>query len=436
MGRSELLGLLDKDRRFVSTGLVAAICLLGGLLVAVRPVVAIGLGLAGIYVATSLASPRLAVASWLIPLCCLPAWLGVYAAGGFLEAAALVSIGAIPALFKFRDKFRALPIDFLVLLFLVIAAISTFWLGSPVTFFRQTMLLGGIPYLIGRVISLSAGIDWVYRLFILLMGFFAIWAIVEFGFDFHPFQTLYLQSPLEFWSEIQYRGGLARSEATFGHAIALGACLAMAIPLTLGSSLGSANRAILASLLGLGTLLTFSRGPLLAAFFGFALFVLVGTKGRSGRERAVALITLCALSAVFILVIAPIISSSSEATVSANYRSNLNDILIPTVEWLGPAGSFSFTSGGSAVAGGFISIDSTFLFLGLLYGWIAVSCILVGLLSNALSVAIGRSSPAGISLLALLPVFFTVSLITQFQSMAWFVAGLAAAAYQSASAQR
>ncbi|WP_237171819.1 hypothetical protein, partial [Prescottella equi] len=65
--------------------------------------------------------------------------------------------------------------------------------------------------------------------FALIMAGVALWGIVEFLSGMHLFVD-WMPGANQTLNAIQERSGVARSEAAFGHAIAYGASLAMAIP--------------------------------------------------------------------------------------------------------------------------------------------------------------------------------------------------------------
>ena len=66
----------------------------------------------------------------------------------------------------------------------------------------------------------------------------ALWAIVEYLFDLHVFETMPpvgLDNLRAIWQSIQIRNGDARSEAAFGTSIVLATFLAIAVPFALRS---------------------------------------------------------------------------------------------------------------------------------------------------------------------------------------------------------
>src|SRR4029077_8634541 len=124
---------------------------------------------------------------------------------------------------------------------------------------------------------------------------------------------------------LQTRGGHVRSEAAFGHAIALGAALAAGIPFVLMSSFRSKTKAFLLMILVGGLLTTTSRGPLLAGALGIVL-VLTFASGQklSAATRAgfAAFSAIVAIPTVYILS-SRLDEAGTEINASTNYRSIL-----------------------------------------------------------------------------------------------------------------
>lgn len=408
---------------FLSTALV-------GCVAAASPKAALGLAALALYVAVTLLSPRTAMLAWIVSLCFIPAWFGVFAGGTYWDSAGIISLATLPAIFVHRraqvfGRADAIPIA------LAASCLAVVILGlSPQKAGLDLVLLGVIPYAIARVLAPLAGFEWVYRSFSLVMAAFAVWAILELALDFHPLVGLFPESPTAFWSEIRYRGGAVRSEATFGHAIALGGVLAMAIPLTLGSQFSTRTKVSLLAIFVLGILATASRGPLAAAFLGALLMVVTRHDGRRIRGRGAVLVVIGILAVVFSITLASSLGDS-EAVNSATYRSDLYDALLPTLNPLGLADSFSIDVSGASNAQGFVSIDSTYLQIGLIFGAIPLLIAFVGLALNLVRVLIGRSSPAGVALAAQVPLFASVWLIAQYYPMVWFLVGLTVAAEQT-----
>jgi hypothetical protein len=174
------------------------------------------------------------------------------------------------------------------------------------------------------------------------------------------------------------------------------------------------------------TVYTFSRIGMICALLGVALSVLFMRDAISRRARIILTSGVLIVSAVlFPLVSAVFDDAGAEASDSANYRGDLTS-LFGTMNLVGVASSAQKNSAGSLYFGNFRSIDSQLILTGLTNGLIVLIAVLVALAFGVLLVLRGKASPATIALVAQIPAFATVALITQYSIFVWFVAGLAA----------
>ncbi|WP_426625428.1 hypothetical protein ACPPVW_05030 [Leifsonia sp. McL0607] len=128
---------------------------------------------------------------------------------------------------------------------------------------------------------------------------------------------------------------------------------------------------------------------------------------------------------LFPLVIAVFDEAGSEATDSANYRGDLTQ-LFGTMNPIGVASSAEKNSAGTLYFGNFRSIDSQLILTGLTNGVIVLAAVVAALVFGILLVLRGKATAATVALVAQIPAFATVALITQYSIFVWFVAGLAA----------
>jgi hypothetical protein len=123
------------------------------------------------------------------------------------------------------------------------------------------------------------------------------------------------------------------------------------------------------------------------------------------------------VSAVFTL-------AGAEATGSADFRGRLTS-LIPSMTVLGVSPVVHRTAIGQLYVGDFKSVDNALILLGLTYGWVAVVLALL-LLGGAIVVVLARRATAPtIAIVAQIPAFATVAMITQYGPFVWFMGGLA-----------
>jgi hypothetical protein len=200
----------------------------------------------------------------------------------------------------------------------------------------------------------------------------------------------------------------------------------MAVPITLAAPFRLWVRGLMVLTMLVATVYTFSRIGMICALLGVALSVLFMRDAISRRARiAITTIVIVASAVVFPLVSAVFDDAGAEASDSADYRGDLVS-LFSTMNLVGVAGSAQKNSAGSLYFGNFRSIDSQLILTGLTNGLIVLIAIAVALVFGILLVLRGKASPATIALVAQIPAFATVALITQYSIFVWFVAGLAA----------
>ncbi len=253
-------------------------------------------------------------------------------------------------------------------------------------------------------------------------------AVLEFLTSTNPFVLISRPNALyNLWGVIQIRGGVSRAEVSFGHSIALGCSLAMAVPLTLASSLRPAVKLATIVLLLAGSAVTFSRVGIICAVLGLTLSLVFMPSSLPVRTRA----AIGAAAVAVAVGVGPFVSqvftaAGSEATGSAQYRGRLTS-LIPGMDPSGLSHLAVRYADGNLKFGNFDSIDSELILFGLLYGWIPLAALLVALAVAVSCVLARRASPATISIVAQLPALATVALITQYRMLFWFFAGVAVA---------
>jgi hypothetical protein len=109
--------------------------------------------------------------------------------------------------------------------------------------------------------------------------------------------------------------------------------------------------------------------------------------------------------------------ASAEEQQSFEYRNYLYSTFISGIEWFGRSPVYGSTKNQST--------DSAILQLGLGFGWLVLITALLPLALSVVRLLSGRGSIAEIALVGQIPLFVSVALITQYESMIFFVAGLA-----------
>jgi hypothetical protein len=287
----------------------------------------------------------------------------------------------------------------------------------------------GTAYVVGRRLAPAAGEDWTYRAFAVAAGLVAAWACVEIVFDWHVFEHFVGRSEESGWAVVQLRGGVARSEAAFGHSIAMGGFLVLGIPFALGSSFRNRTKLLLLVLLGAGLLASLSRGPILGGVLAALLVFLFLPSSHVSRGMRWTLF-LAGLLATFVVlpqVLGFFTSIGPEETAgSVNYRYRLLDFWTDDVALLGRADSIRIVRG-ETLYRGFQSIDNAWLVQGLQFGWVALVMVALAVAACVWRVLGRRGGPAEVSLAASALVLGTVALITQYGAAVWMMAGMAVA---------
>jgi hypothetical protein len=282
-------------------------------------------------------------------------------------------------------------------------------------------------FLLGRLIVHAIEPAWIYGACAVIFSIVAILAIIEYSTSINPFVDLlrFNNSLYEIWGTLQPRGGLLRAEGAFGHSIALGASLAMVIVLTLASSLPIWLRFAMAALMSVAIVLSFSRIGMVTAALGIVLFCIFDHGYLRQTYRVVLLVIAVLASAAALTFISDVfLSAGNEAQGSAEYRSQLL-ALTTDLAPLGLAPAFNISTTREVSVGSFGSIDNAVLLFGIQYGWLPAIVPLAGLLAAGLLVLRRRATPPTIALVAQIPAFFTVALITQYAAIVWLFAGLA-----------
>jgi hypothetical protein len=369
--------------------------------------------------------PTIGFCLWALTLCFVPIWVG---AGGavFLPGLVLLSALAVVA-WAGSPGLSVSAVDVVVLTIAILYCVA-FLLGlgrisDGLTLFAYWIL----AYMMGRLAPARISVSVLYRILVIVFAAVAVLAFVEYISGENLFVRLFTASNTQFklWGEIQPRGGMLRVEGAFGHSIALGACLALAVPLVLAAKFPLRIRMlVVAGLLG-AVALTFSRIGMMAAVTSLVLTVVFLPSGLTLRNRLAFLALLAAVAAAaFPFLAGTFVEAGGEAAGSAAYRADLL-ALVPQMRLLGVAEVFQVLPDGTAYFGNFRSIDSALILLGLSYGLIPLVAVAGLLVAATVLMLRGKATPPTIALVAQLPSLATVALITQYSFFLWFICGLA-----------
>jgi len=368
--------------------------------------------------------PGAALALWLISICAIPVWLGV-SVGLYWPPAVAVGALALASLMPVSVP-RMTSGDMVVALFmlLVVAAVlAGSWRPSAVV---AALVTWALAFLLGRVIGLRVDLDWIFGCVAVAFTVVSTAALGEFALSWNPFVQLSASNGLyETWGSLQARGNVIRAEGAFGHSIALGCSIAMAIPIAMSSRFRLLVRIIMVTAMVAATVVTFSRAAIACAALSVILSVIFLRDGLPVRFRVSVAVVFAAIAASLVPVVMETFSAAGEeASNSAQYRLELISLL-GQVPLVGVSESLQRSPGGDSSFGGFQSIDSALILIGLDYGWFALALLTLLLAFACSLVARRRASAPTIALVAQIPAFATVALISQYAVLVWFMIGLA-----------
>lgn len=395
----------------------AAVAFLGLLVVATiaatySPALVFGGMAAVVLVIATTLRPMVGIVAWLAVLVLVPDWtplpVGLKPIGAI---GVIVLVGLL--LSRRRARLRIAWADFALVAAVVALAVLTFLDGYPIVLLSNLAAISLASYLVGRTAPMAARRAYVYAMIAV-----SIWGVLETLTQVHVFSQ-WMLSPSHHWELIQTRSGVDRSEAAFGHAIAYGASIAMAIPFAreLPKRAGLVQVILLA-----GVLVSFSRGPLLTAAFTLGLAVSFAARG---RRRLGSILGFSVVLAAILIVFQFLYSGADAADTEQSGDQRTIQLLatLPHVQWFGSMG-LSFEDGRVQTLGTDI-IDNTFLRLAINFGWVLAAMILAPLIFSIVRFIRGERSPASLALIGQIPVLAVTSLITQWQAALFFVAGMA-----------
>ena len=378
---------------------------------------------AGMLLAAIWGRPRVALVVWLLSMVMIPEWVGVdLLAPVPVPAYCAVAVAALVAcLAKSRVRFTIFDAYFVA--FLSLALLASLYSGTNKALWAEMAIRWGVPFFAARIIVAATGVRFAANAIAAVLGMVGALAFLEMTFVWHPFVAWDFSSnaqAFQAWHSIQVRGGRDRSEWAFGHSIALGGSLALAIPFIFASTYPRLAKVALLTAIGAGILAADSRAALLSGALTGVLCLTIFV--RSSIIRVVGL--LCTSLAALTMV--PLYGAllqiwargdTAEERISAGYRDQLYAQYLEGISWFGR----SRTLDASSTA----SFDSAILRTGLEFGWVIVGLALIPFAVSALRVVAGRASIAEVAIIGQTPLFATVALITQYQSLVFMVVGIA-----------
>lgn len=364
--------------------------------------------------------PDTAIVLWLVVVAVVPSWTEFYGLGFGLPPAALgipIVVGILAAKHLGRNPVRIGWVDgSLAAASVLVLFLSITGELHGVVFVRDLLVLWILAYVLGRNATAR-----VTSSFALIMAGVALWGIVEFIFGMHLFVD-WMPSANQTLNAIQERSGVARSEAAFGHAIAYGASLAMAIPFAQQLRKGAVAVQVV---LALGIVVSLSRGPLLALAVTFALTAWVLASNPALRLRYTLLTLVGGATVYFVLGRLYSGEDSDQVAGSGEMRFNQYDAISGSLHWVSSALEFTGVKQ-TPLVNGILVIDSTPLRLAANFGIIAAALFAVPVVIAVARVIGRKAGPASVALAGQIPVLAVTSFITQWQVLIFFAMGLVA----------
>ena len=377
-----------------------------------NPAIVIGGLLAvGLIVATAM-RPMVGVVAWLAVLVLIPDWT-VLPVG--LKPISVIGIVVLVGLLvsRRRERIKIAWPDFTLLSAVLVLTALTYLESYPLVLLSNLAGALGVSYWLGRTVPATARRAYLYAMVVV-----SIWGILEALTSVHLYSE-WMLSPTHHWEEVQTRSGVDRSEAAFGHAIAYGAAIAMAIPFAreLPRHAGLFQVILLA-----GVFASFSRGPILTATLTLGLAVVFAS---TGRRRIGSILLLILALGVTYFVFQFLYGGEDAATTELSGDQRTIQLLatLPNVQWFGSSG-LSFEDGRVQTLGADI-IDNTFLRLAINFGWILAVLILAPLVFAVTRFFQGQATPSSLALIGQIPVLLVTTLITQWQAAVFLIAGMA-----------
>jgi hypothetical protein len=370
--------------------------------------------------------PRWGMALWTLAFFFTPIWLGAGGMGIFVSG--LTAMTVIAIISGIGPNLRWSIVDSVMVILLLVILLAYAIGGSITGHVQDSVVMWFLPYAWGRIVLARVSEEWVAACIATAAVVAALLGILEFVTS----ENLFLLVPgasSSIWGVLQVRGGLLRVEGAFGHSIALGGALAMSAAFVLAVRWRPWVRASALVVVGAATVLTFSR----LGIIGFAVTLVLGViflGAYVGRGLRIAVLSILVVGAAAVVptILDVFGEAGAEAEGSADYRVDLLG-LTNSMAVLGISPAREVLPTGEDYWAGFRSIDSALILIGLRFGLLPLAVVLVLLAILLGSVIIGRATPASVALVAQIPAFATVALITQYAAFVWFAAGLAVSAY-------
>ncbi|MGG7465878.1 MULTISPECIES: hypothetical protein [unclassified Plantibacter] len=397
--------------------------------------VGLGVVLAAVVFLLLRRNARVAAVVWLVAVCFVPVWLGLNI-GPYWPPAALAGLGVILALLPVPG-WRIGTVDVVIIALNGLYVVSLVLKSVTIDAGFVLVFTWTAGYVLGRAVALRVGLVWLYRAVSIVFSVVAVLAILEFVMHWNPFVQISAGNSFlyQVWGTLQERGGIVRAEGAFGHSIALGASLALVMPMVLVNGFRLWIRLGMVGVMLLATVLTFSRAGMICAALSI-IGSLVFVRGiMSLKAKLLVVGVIAAISAAILPFVGDVFTAAGdEAVGSADYRGDLVS-LVADMNVIGVSPSMTRLPNGDVYFGSFHSIDSALILFGLTYGLLPLVLALALLVAGVIVLLRGRGNAPLVGVIAQIPALMTVALITQYSMLFWFVFGVSVTAYALRSGQ-
>jgi hypothetical protein len=375
--------------------------------------------------------PRVAMTAWILSIAMLPCWIGMSMAVYVLPIQSIIAFIAI-IVTKGKWSYKPTKWDVYSGIFLLVTLVAVLFCGSSRGAWATLVFEWGLSFLFARVLISGAGTGFAINTMAVIFSLVGGFALLELLLTWHLFAAWPKMNNFQYlvWGNfVQTRDGADRSFWAFGHPIALGGALALSIPFVWRSTYARTVRAVMLALVFSGILASASRGALITGVFALTLCGISAVRTSTARAASFVLASSVAV------IIQPVLRTfaagqTTEERVSSNYRSHIYAMYTGQISLFGKSPMVlapGLVNGAPPVPGhpARSSIDSTVLGLGLQFGWIAVAMLIIPLIVSVFRIITGRASIAELSIVGQVPLLAFVALITQWQSLVFFVFGFA-----------
>src|SRR5262249_29247866 len=134
--------------------------------------------------------PRLGMLLWLLTIAFIPVWMGITVKWFYFTPATLVAVLVLLSVPHRIGSLRLGLGDLVILGFMASCVMPYFTGGSTRTTIFVVITGCLVPFLLGRLLPLAVGLEWLYGAIAVVFSLVALGLLVEFFSGWNPFVTL------------------------------------------------------------------------------------------------------------------------------------------------------------------------------------------------------------------------------------------------------